>query len=235
MTGIMVKAKVRTDIKKNRLYITLPTSINTKELEKIYSEVRFGVADLKPGFDVVTDLTHCSIGHLSAIPTLRKITAYLVANKVGRVVRIAGNMSLILKQLISLASKFHCYKPVYVLTAEEAEEELKYPIKQEGIRFQLHNRQIDYQTNAQKYTGSILDISISGCAIKGQAGHLLPGLEFPVTFRLGSNDGSMSTFTFQARVVWAHNDMFAVQFIDLDEAQKAQLYDSLAYELNNSV
>ena len=75
MTGS--KAKVRTDIKKNRLYITLPTCINTKELEKIYSDVRFGVADLKPGFDVVTNLNHCSIGHLSAIPTLRKITAYL--------------------------------------------------------------------------------------------------------------------------------------------------------------
>jgi hypothetical protein len=235
MTGMMVKAKVRTDIKRNRIYITLPTSINTKELEKIYSEVRFGVADLKPGFDVVTDLTHCSIGHLSAIPTLRKITAYLVANKVGRVVRIVGNMSLILKQLINLASKFHCYKPVYVLTAEEAEEELKCPIKPEGIRFQLHDRQLDYQANGQKYTGSIFDISISGCAIIGQADHLIPGLEFPVTFRLGSKDGSLSTFDFQARVVRAHNDMFAVQFIGLDEAQKARLYDSLAYELNNSV
>lgn len=234
MTG-MVKAKVRTDIKKNRLYITLPTSINIKELEKIYSDVRFGVADLKPGFDVVTDLTHCSIGHLSAIPTLRKITAYLVANKVGRVVRIVGNMSLILKQLTSLASRFQCYKPVYVLTMEEAEEELKYPIKPEGIRFQLHNRQLDYQINGQKYTGSIFDISISGCAIKGQADHLLPGTEIPVTFCLGSSDGSLSTFAFQARVVRAHDDMFAVQFIDLDEAQKAQLYNCLAHELNNSV
>lgn len=235
MTGTLVKAKVCTDIKKNRLYITLPTSINTKELEKIYSEVRFGVADLKPGFDVVTDLTHCSIGHLSAIPTLKKITDYLVANKVGRVVRIVGNMILILKQLISLASKFHCYKPVYVLTADEAEEELECPIKPEGIRFQLHNRQLDYQINGQKYTGSISDISISGCAIIGQADHLPPGAELSVTFRLGSNDGSLSTFTFQARVVRAYNTMFAVQFIDLDEVQKAQLYDSLAYELKNSV
>lgn len=235
MTGIMVKAKVRTDIKKNRLYITLPTSINTRELEKIYSDVRFGAADLKPGFDVVTDLTHCSIGHLSAIPTLRKITTYLVAHKVGRVIRIVGNMSLILKQLVSLASQFHSYKPVYVLTMEEAEEELKYPIKPEGIRFQLHNRQIDYQINCQKYTGNIFDISISGCAINGHADHLHPGFELPVTFHLSSSENSLSTFAFQARVVRAYDDMFAVQFIDLDEAQKAQLYDSLAQELKNSV
>lgn len=234
MTGSMVKAKVRTDIKKNRLYITLPTSINTKELERIYSEVRFGVADLKPGFDVVTDLTYCSIGHLSAIPTLRKITAYLVANKVGRVVRIVGNMGLILKQLIGLASKYHCYKPVYVLTAEEAEEELKYPIKPEGIRFQLHNKQLDYQINGHQFTGDISDISVCGCAIQGQADHLLPGMELSVIFRLGSHGGSLSAFNFQARVIRAHNDMFAVQFIDLNEAQKVQLYESLAHELNNS-
>jgi hypothetical protein len=52
-----------------------------------------------------------------------------VANKVGRVVRIAGNMNLILKQLMGIAAKFNCYKPVYALTAEEAEEELRHPIK----------------------------------------------------------------------------------------------------------
>ena len=234
MTRSMVKAKVRADIKKNRLYITLPTSINTKELEKIYSEVRFGVADLKPGFDVVTDLSYCSIGHLSAIPTLRKIMAYLVAHKVGRVVRIVGSMGLILKQLIGLASKYHCYKPVYVLTAEEAEEELKYPIKPEGIRFQLHNKQLDYQINGQQFTGKISDISVCGCAIQGQADHLLPGMELAINFRLDSHGGALSTFTFQARVIRAHNDMFAIQFIDLNETEKAQLYECLANELNNS-
>jgi len=232
MTGS--KAKVRTDIKKNRLYITLPTCINTKELEKIYSDVRFGVADLKPGFDVVTNLNHCSIGHLSAIPTLRKITAYLVANKVGRVVRIVGNMSVILKQLIALSSKFHCYKPVYVLTEEEAEEELRYPIKPDGIRFQLHNRQLDYQINGEQYKGDIIDISTSGCAVQGQSDHLQPGIEIPVTFHLGSPDGSLSAFAFQARVVRVHSDIFAAQFIDLNEVQTDQLYESLAYELNNS-
>lgn len=234
MTG-MVKAKIRADIKKNRLYITLPTSINTKELERIYSEIRFGAADLQPGFDVVTDLTHCSIGHLSAIPILRKITAYLVANKVGRVVRIVGNKSLILRQLIGLASKFHCYKPVYVLTAEEAEEELKYPIKPDGIRFQLHNRQLDYHINDEQYQGDIIDISTSGCAIRGQTDQLLLDMKLPVTLRLASRGGSLAVYTFQARVVRVNSNMFAVQFIDLDEVQKAQLYESLSCELNNSI
>ena len=121
-----------------------------------------------------------------------------------------------------------------MLTAEEAEEELKYPIKPEGIRFQLHNKQIDYQINGQQFTGNISDISISGCAIQGQADHLRSGVEIPVTFCLGGDSDSVSTFAFQARVIRAHNDMFAVQFIDLDDAQKAQLYESLAHELKNS-
>ena len=55
--SVPLKAKVKTDIKKNRIYITLPSTIVKKDLEKIYSDIRFGVADLKPGFDVITDLT----------------------------------------------------------------------------------------------------------------------------------------------------------------------------------
>lgn len=96
----MLKAKIRTDIKKNRLYITLPTSANIKELENIYAEIRFGTADLQPGFDVITDLSYCSIGHLSAVPALWKITSYLTAHQVGQVVRVVGDMGVILKRVI---------------------------------------------------------------------------------------------------------------------------------------
>lgn len=233
MTGLS-KAKVRTDLKKNRLYITLPTSVNIKELEYIYSEIRFGVADLQPGFDVVTDLSNCSIGHLSAVPILWKITSYLTAHQVGRVVRVVGNMSLVLKQLIAISMKFQCYKPVYVLTLEEAEEELRYPTKPDGIRFQLHNKQLEYQFNEERIKGNIIDISTSGCAIKGPAVNLSPKMTLNVTFDLGSKEG-LSTYTLSAKVVRVHNDVFAVQFADMDEVQKRKLYDSLTYELNQNV
>lgn len=234
MTGLS-KAKVRTDIKLNRLYITLPTSVNLKALENIYAEIRFGVADLQPGFDVVTDLSHCSIGHLSAIPILWKITSYLAAHQVGRVVRIVGNMGVILKQLVAISLKFQCYKPVYVLTMEEAEEELNYPIKPDGIRFQLHNKQIKYQLDGEQVEGDIVDISISGCAIQGQTAHLSPEMKLIVSFELGSKTGTLSPYTLQGKVVRVHNEMFAVQFTDMDEFQKRQLYDSLTTELNNNV
>lgn len=228
------KAKVVTDIKKNRIYITVPTSANIKELENIYSEIRFGIADLQPGFDVITDLTNCSIGHLNAIPIFWKITSYLLAYKVGRVVRIVGDMGLILKQLLAISSRFQCYKPIYVLTIEEAEDELRYPIKPDGIRFQLHDKQLSYQVDGEQIQGDIVDISISGCAIRGQTDHISEGIQLPVTFELGKNGAPLTPFSLQSKVVRVNDDMFAIQFTDMDELIKRQLYDSLTYELNNN-
>jgi hypothetical protein len=232
MTGLS-KTKVKTDIRKNRLYITLPTSVNTKELEKIYSDIRFGIADLKPGFDVITDLSKCSVGHLSAVPLLWKISSYLTAHQVGRVVRVVGNMGLILKQLIALSIKFQCYKPVYVLTMEEAEEELRCPIKPDGLRFQLHDKRVEYQVNEQQIIGAIIDISTSGCAIRGKSDNLSTGMSLPVAFELGNKEGALSSYCLKAKVVRVHNDMFAIQFTEMDDAQKRQLYESLTYELDN--
>ncbi len=230
MTGVS-KAKIRPDIKKNRLYIILPTSVCMKDLENIYADIRFGVADLQPGFDVVTDLTNCSIGYLSAIPILWKITSFLTAHKVGRVVRVVGNMSIVLKQLVAFSSQFQCYKPVYVLTMEEAEEELKYPIKPDGIRFQLHDRPLTYQVDDEQVTGGIIDISTSGCAIRGETDHLSVGMVLPVVFELGRK-GALSSYSIQGKVVRVHHDMFAIQFTGMDDVQKRQMYDGLTQELN---
>jgi len=233
MTGLS-KAKIRADIKKNRLCITLPTSTNIKELERIYADIRFGVADLQPGFDVITDLSYCAIGYVSAIPMLRKIMSYLATHQVGRVVRVVGDMNLVLKQLIALSLRYQCYKPVYVLTMEEAEEELRYPIKPDGIRFQLHDKQLHYLINGAQIQGDIIDISTSGCAIRGRADDLSIGMILSVTFELGSKDGELSPYSLQAEVIRVHNEMFAVQFTGMDESQKRQLYDSLTQELNSN-
>lgn len=228
------KAKVVTDIKKNRIYITLPITATTKELNDIYSEIRFGIADLQPGFDVITDLTNCSIGHLSAIPIYWKIASYLISYKVGRVVRIVGDMGLILKQLMAFSSKFQCYKAIYVLTIEEAEEELRYPIKPDGIRFQLHDKQLGYQVDGEQVKGDIVDISISGCAIRGPTDRISEGIQLPVTLELGKKGEPLTPFSLQSKVVRVNDNMFAIQFTDMDELIKRQLYDSLTYELNNN-
>ena len=199
-TPSMQPAKVRADIKRNRLYITLPAHVTPKELERVYSDIRFNVADLKPGFDVITDLSNCNIGHLSAIAPLRKIMAYLVAQKVGRVVRIVGDMHVILRQLIGWASRYHSYKPVYVLTLEEAEEELKYPIKPDGIRFQLNGRKVEYTVGQRARTGSVIDISTSGCALSGETTGLVSGMEVLLAISLRNQEGVSTPCSFKAEV-----------------------------------
>jgi hypothetical protein len=226
----MQKSKVKADIKKNRLYITLPSAANKLELEKIYTDVRFCVADLQPGFDVITDLSQCTIGHLNGISTLRKIMDYLVIKEVGRVVRIVGDMSIILKQLLGIASRFQCYKAIYVNTPEEAEKELSQSIKPKGLRFQIHQRQIEYLIHQEGGTGYLVDISISGCAVRDASIVLSADTEISMSIPLYQEKDSLSSFTTTAKVVWGEDDRFTVQFLDLDDNREAQLYKCLVNE-----
>ena len=112
---------ISANIKKKRLYITLQGVIPTKEAERIYTDIRFCVSDLEPGFAVITDLSECRIGHLSAIDTSRKIMHFLVEKKVGHIVRIIGQAKVIYLQLLKLADIKLGYEPKYVATLEEAE------------------------------------------------------------------------------------------------------------------
>ena len=121
----MGKAKristVSANIRKKRLYITLQGVINKKEAERIYTDIRFCISDLEPGFAVITDLTQCRIGHLNAIATSRKIMHFLLEKQVGPIVRIIGKAKVIYLQLIKLSDKKLGYEPKYVSTLEEAE------------------------------------------------------------------------------------------------------------------
>ncbi len=101
----MNTSKVITDIEKNRLYITISGRVSKKDLTKLYTDVRFGVGDLQPGFDVITDLSECKLAALSGIPTFLKITNYLIDNNVGQVIRVLKKNSLIFRQALNLAAK----------------------------------------------------------------------------------------------------------------------------------
>ena len=229
------KSKIKADIKKNRLYITLPPIVNKTELEKIYIDVRFSVADLKPGFDVITDLSQCSIGHLIGLSTLRKIMDFLIVNQMGRVVRVVGDMNTAFRQLLGIASKYQGYKPIYVTTLEEAEEELICPIRPNGLRFQINQRQIEYAIDQEAGTGYLIDISTSGCAVQEPTLALSTDAEISITIPLYQEQDMLSSFTMAAKVVWVLGDRFAVQFIDLDDDRKAKLYQCLTNEMRIAV
>ena len=125
MSTILQKTRVRTDIKENTLYITLHGTLLEKDVENIYSDIRFGVADLQPGFNVVTDLTQCRIGSLAGIAIFKKIMAYLVTSEVGQTIRIVGKAKLIFKQMSRITETVEGYSPIYVATSEEADKLVK--------------------------------------------------------------------------------------------------------------
>lgn len=220
------KSNVTVDIKRNLLYVTLTKNPDQKVLNKIYTDVRFGVADLKPGFGVITDLSQCTIGHLNGIPILKKITTFLISNQVGQVVRVLGKKKLIFKQILRYTDLFQGYTVAYVNTREEAENKFLNSPRRNALRFYLHEQQIGYRINRQKGTAKIIDISVSGCAVQDATLPLTFGAEISLTIDLFLNQNTPKTFTLSSKVIRAQDNSFAVQFLD-DE--RKDLYECLTY------
>lgn len=223
-------SKVVADIKRNRLSITLASTVSKKELEKIYTDVRFCVADLTSGFDVITDLSQCRIGHLNSLSTLRKIMDYLVVHQPGEIIRIVGRSSLVFKQLLRFATRIQGYKPIYVTSVEEAEEKLRQAIKRNGLRFQMHRQRVRYTAGQEEGQGDLVDISVSGCAVREITLPVSGDMELSITIPFAGEHETPAAFSLTAKVVRVDDELFAVQFLDLDNDQKAHLYKCLAQE-----
>ena len=119
------KLSATANIAKNRLYITIAGSVSKDDLDRLYTDVRFCVADLRPGFDVVNDLLDCPLAALNGIPTFKKIANYLAHNKVGRVVRVIRERNIVFKQIVRVSAGMDGYKAIYVNSLEEADTELE--------------------------------------------------------------------------------------------------------------
>lgn len=118
------KTKVSADLKQNRLHVTLIGVLSKKAMEEIFTEIRFCVADLKPGFAVINDLTQCRIAHLRGVGTFAKIREYLCAKDVGTVVRIVRKKQLVFKQITRVMDSGSLYRSIYAETLEEAQQML---------------------------------------------------------------------------------------------------------------
>ncbi|MDD3814187.1 MAG: PilZ domain-containing protein [Desulfocapsaceae bacterium] len=229
------RSKVTADLKRNRLNITLSSSADKREVEKVYTDIRFCVADLKPGFAVITDLSQCTIASLNAILTMRQIMEYLVAKQAGNIVRVVGKKNLVFKQLLRFTNRFQGYKPVYVSTLEEAEEILTNVGKRQGLRFDMHRQQVEYTLDQEKEKGHLVDISISGCAVQGSTKSLSADKEISIAIPFQRDNETPLIFTTAAKVVWVRGDQFAAQFLDLDDDRKAELYTCLASEAQRDI
>lgn len=230
------QSKVKADIKRNRLYITLSGHITKNVLDKAYTEIRFCVADLTSGFDVVTDLSQCIIANLNGIATVRKIMDYLIANQAGQIVRIIGKKGPFFRQSLMFATRFSGYSIAYVTTLAEAEEKITGSARRNALRFHMDQQQIEYKVNEEEGKGYIIDVSISGCAVRAKtAAPLAHGMEISLTIPLHQDQDTPALFTIAAKVVRAQEDMFAVQFFDLSDEQKEELYKWLANEAGKEI
>ena len=219
--------KVKADIVKNRLYLAIGGKAVKKDLDKLYTDVRFYVADLRSGFDVITDLSECSLGHLNGVSTFRKIMNFLISKHVGNVVRIINGNSLLFKQVLNISSRICSYKPIYVSTIQEAEENLERSIRRSSVRFQINELAVEYIANEKNGVGNIYNLSTGGCAVDSATCPVSVNEAVSVKFEFKGPDMPAGEFIINATVVRVYGNTFAVAFKDIEDVQKDQLWKCL--------
>lgn len=217
-------------IAQNRLTVTFTGKITRKEIEALYTEARFCVADLRPGFDVISDFSQTEILQLAALPPLRKMIHYMITHKAGEIIRVMPKDRLIYKQMLNLAMRFQGYRPIYVSSIEAATEQLDKAIKRKGLRIYLHECPVEYSIHNQNIEGHIRNISISGCALVPADKALPQGGDVLLTFSLPSSDSRNEQFKIQSKVVRTEKESFAVKFINLSPEREELLWQCLGYE-----
>lgn len=232
MADSRLKTRATADIKKNRIYITVAGNADAKALEQLYTDIRFCVADLKPGFEVVSDISQCNLIYLSGFPVYKKIIDFLIAHNVGEIIRIIKNDNISFKQIVNFSDKIHCYRTIYADNKEQAEEKLAQMIKRDGIRLLVHPVACAYELNGTSFPGHLADISVSGCAFL--ADNELPPIDASLTVTLAftPHESFCADFRLAAKVVRHQDQLFAVQFQDFDQEGKQALYKRLTHEIS---
>ena len=232
MTNVKSKTKVVANIKKNRLHVAMSGNIDTKALEKLYTEIKFCVADLKEKFEVVSDISECNFIYVAGLPTYKKITDFLISKKVGAIVRVVKSGNISYKQIVNFSDRIHCYRTMYADDQKEAENILETLIKRDGIRFQLNNAIIEYTINNEAGKGRLIDVSTSGCAVEAVAHALSVGVIIDLTLEFPPYQELLSVFQAKAEVVRTDDAIFAARFVALTDGYKEQLYQRLVSEVS---
>lgn len=228
-------SKVDADIAKNRLTFCFSGTITRKQLDALYTDVRFCVADLKPGFHVISDLSECTLASLNCIPTFRKIMNFLIENKVGEVLRVTRHQSLIHRQLLNFSARMQGYKPIYVSSIEEAEEFLENSDLENRTRISLNALIANYSFGDSEGKGTLLELSTDCCAIEN--GSLIPAIDDKITlnFELHYKPESLEKFEIKATVTKVCDELFNCEFEEIHDHRKKQLWKCLVFEARREV
>lgn len=196
----------------------------------MYTEARFCAADLKPGFDIISDFSTCELAHVKAIPIMRKIIFYLIEKGAGETVRVLGKTSIVNKQIINFASWTPGHKPVYVYSLQEADEKLSTMVKREGIRIYFQGLSISYIYRETTQDARIDNISVSGCALNSSATLPAVGSNVTLVFEHEKNEGKISEIRVSAEVVRVEENGFAVKYVKLAKAIQNDLLSFIMHE-----
>ena len=171
---------------------------------------------------MITDLSQCHLGHLSALPTFRKIMQYLVAHGVRDVVRIMNPDKLIHRQIINYAARIPGYQAMYVASHEEAEAVLEQSKDRGTLRFLLPETPVTLVVDDREEPGTVLNISVGGCAVR-PAAKVPADCRLAVRLSLPRRDGTIEEFTLPSRLVRELEDGVAIAFETLADDERERL------------
>ena len=223
-------SKVVVNIKKNRLIITVAEKVTPKNINSLYTEIRFCVADLKPGFDVITDLSACTLAALSGFPTFRKISNHLIISKVGRVIRVIDETKIIKKQLANVVARSQSYRVEIFNSLEDAEEYLSKSDESKELSFRLREPLVEYVCNEDQGTGTVAFLSIRECKVSPATLPLEIGSKITLAIKFDHHEDLIGHFETPAEVTLSEDNGFGARFEDVDEVMKDQLWKRLVHE-----
>ena len=109
------------DTVKNRLYITLDGFFSTEEIKQCSDETIGAVKKLKPGYDVITDISKFSPVGLDALKEIERVQEYFRTSGVRHGVRIVGK-SVVTGMQFKRLGKSVGFRSTNFATLAEAEE-----------------------------------------------------------------------------------------------------------------
>ncbi|MFT5701480.1 MAG: hypothetical protein ACI8ZB_004375 [Desulforhopalus sp.] len=223
-------SKAAVSIKKNRLTLTIAEKISKKSIDNLYTEIRFCVADLKPGFDVITDLSACTLAALSSFPTFRKITNHLIDSRVGRVVRVIDETKIIKKQLLNLSARSQSYRADIFSSVEAADEYLSNSDDNSGLHFQLHELPVNYTYKGKQGTGVVEFLSVNECEVQSATLELEVGAKIMLSIKFDTHENLLERLEASSQIIGVEGSSFCARFEDVDDANKEQLWERLVHE-----
>jgi anti-anti-sigma regulatory factor len=115
-----VVVDIDVDVGKNRIFLLVQGRVDDTEAKRIADSIIKEMDRLRPGFDIVTDLTHAEPLGPEGVAQFKRLLEAHRARKAGRAVRIVGRSTQVALQFARTSKEVH-HEPYLAFSREEAE------------------------------------------------------------------------------------------------------------------